>query len=72
MNEDFVTVRRFESVAKALSLMKKSETDRVIVVDDNGKVIGVLTGKDVIDRVISPRKRARMGDTSGEKEKHFP
>uniref|UniRef100_A0A7J2TJN3 CBS domain-containing protein n=1 Tax=Archaeoglobus fulgidus TaxID=2234 RepID=A0A7J2TJN3_ARCFL len=69
MNEDFVTVRRFESVAKALSLMKKSETDRVIVVDDNGKVIGVLTGKDVIDRVISPRKRARMGDTSGEKEK---
>jgi len=39
------------------------------VVDENNKVIGILTGKDVVDRVISPRKRARMGDSSGEKEK---
>lgn len=69
MNEDFVTVRRFDTVAKALSLMKKNGVDRVIVLDEKGKVIGVLTGKDVIDRVIAPRKRARMGDFSGEKEK---
>ncbi|MEM0266077.1 MAG: CBS domain-containing protein [Archaeoglobaceae archaeon] len=69
MNEDFVTVRRFDTVAKALSLMKKSGADRVVVVDEHGKTIGVLTGKDVIDRVIAPRKRARMGDFSGEKDK---
>lgn len=69
MSEDFVTVRRFDTVAKALALMKKSGVDRVVVVDEKGKVIGVLTGKDVIDRVIAPRKRARMGDFSGEKEK---
>jgi signal-transduction protein with cAMP-binding, CBS, and nucleotidyltransferase domain len=69
MSDDFIIVRRFDTIAKALSLMKKTGTDRVIVVDENGKVIGVLTGKDVIDRVISPRKRARMGDVSGEKEK---
>lgn len=69
MNEEFTTVRGFDTVAKALSLMKRNGVDRVIVVDDKGKVIGVLTGKDVIDRVIAPRKRARMGDFSGEKEK---
>ncbi|MCS7143697.1 MAG: CBS domain-containing protein [Archaeoglobaceae archaeon] len=69
MNEEFTTVRRFDTVAKALSLMKKNGVDRVVVLDENGKVIGVLTGKDVIDRVISPRKRARSGDFSGEKEK---
>lgn len=69
MNEVFTTVRRFDTVAKALSLMKKNGVDRVIVLDENGKVIGVLTGKDIIDRVISPRKRARSGDFSGEKEK---
>jgi len=68
MNEDFLTVKRFDTVAKALALMKKHGVDRVIVVDERGKVIGVLTGKDVIDRVIAPRKRARMGDFSGEKE----
>ncbi|MEM0214614.1 MAG: CBS domain-containing protein [Archaeoglobaceae archaeon] len=69
MNEEFTTVRRFDTVAKALSLMKKNGVDRVVVVDERGKVIGVLTGKDIIDRVISPRKRARSGDFSGEKEK---
>lgn len=69
MNEDFIVVRRFDTVAKALSLMKKTGWDRVVVVDEHGKTIGVLTGKDIIDRVISPRKRARMGDFSGEKEK---
>ncbi|MEM4575043.1 MAG: CBS domain-containing protein [Archaeoglobaceae archaeon] len=69
MNEDFITVRRFDTIAKALSLMKKTGMDRVIVVDEQGKVVGVLTGKDVIDRVISPRKRARMGETIGEKER---
>ncbi|MDW7990007.1 MAG: CBS domain-containing protein [Archaeoglobaceae archaeon] len=69
MNEDFISVRRFDTIAKALSLMKRAGTDRVIVVDEQGKVIGVLTGKDVIDRVISPRKRSRIGETSGEKDK---
>ncbi len=68
MSEEFITVKRFDTVAKALSLMKKNGVDRVIVIDEKGKVIGVLTGKDVIDRVIAPRKRARMGDFSGEKE----
>jgi len=68
MSEEFITVKRFDTVAKALSLMKKNGVDRVIVVDEKGKVIGILTGKDVIDRVIAPRKRARMGDFSGEKE----
>ncbi len=69
MNPDVITVRRFDTAAKALSVMRSHGIDRVVVVDENNKVIGILTGKDVIDRVISPRKRARMGDSSGEKEK---
>lgn len=69
MNPEVITVRRFDSAAKALSVMRTHGIDRVVVVDENNKVIGILTGKDVVDRVISPRKRARMGDSSGEKEK---
>lgn len=69
MNPEVITVRRFDTAAKALSVMRSHGIDRVVVVDENNKVIGILTGKDVIDRVISPRKRARMGDSSGEKEK---
>ncbi len=69
MNPEVITVRRFDTAAKALSVMRSHGIDRVVVVDENNKVIGILTGKDVIDRVISPRKRARMGEPSGEKEK---
>ncbi|WP_202318589.1 CBS domain-containing protein [Archaeoglobus neptunius] len=69
MNPEVITVRRFDTAAKALSIMRNNGVDRVVIVDENNRVIGILTGKDVIDRVISPRKRARMGDLSGEKEK---
>lgn len=69
MNPEVITVRRFDTAAKSLSVMRNHGIDRVVVVDENNKVVGILTGKDVVDRVISPRKRARMGDSSGEKEK---
>lgn len=69
MNPEVITVRRFDTAAKALSVMRSHGIDRVVVVDENNRVIGILTGKDVIDRIISPKKRARMGDSSGEKEK---
>ncbi len=69
MNPEVITVRRFDTAAKALSVMRNHGIDRVVIVDENNKVVGILTGKDVVDRVISPRKRARMGDSSGEKEK---
>ncbi len=69
MNPNVVTVKTFESAAKALATMRNYGIDRIVVVDENHKVNGILTVKDIVDRIISPRKRARMGDGSGEKEK---
>lgn len=69
MNPDVITVRTYESAAKALATMRNHGIDRIVVVDDNHRVSGILTVKDVVDRIISPRKRARMGEGSGEKEK---
>ncbi len=69
MNPEVITVNRFDTIAKALSIMRNHGVDRVVVVDENNRVIGILTGKDIIDRVISPRKRAKLGEGSGEKEK---
>jgi CBS domain-containing protein len=69
MNPEVITVRRFDTAAKALSVMRSHGIDRVVVIDEKNRVVGILTGKDIIDRVISPRKRARLGDGSGEKEK---
>ncbi len=69
MNPDVVTVRDHDTVAKALATMRNHGIDRVVVVDDNNRVVGIVTGKDIVDRVLAPRKKARLGDLSGEKEK---
>lgn len=69
MNPEVVTILRNSTVAKALATMRKEGVDRVVVIDENYKVVGILTGKDVVDRIFAPRKKARTGDFSGEKEK---
>lgn len=69
MNPEVITVTNFDSAAKALATMRSHGIDRIVVIDEKHKVSGILTVKDVVDRIISPRKRARMGDGSGEKEK---
>ena len=69
MNPDVITIWTYDSAGKALSLMRTHGVDRLVVVDEKHKVAGVITGKDIIDRVIAPRKRARLGDGKGEKEK---
>jgi len=69
MNPEVVTVRDHDTIAKALATMRNHGIDRVVVVDDNNKVVGIVTGKDIVDRVLAPRKKATLGDMSGEKEK---
>ena len=69
MNPEVITVLRNATVAKALATMRKEGVDRVVVIDENYKVVGIITGKDVVDRIFAPRKKARMGDFRGEKEK---
>lgn len=69
MNPDVVTINTHDSAGKALSLMRTHGVDRLVVVDERHRVVGVITGKDIVDRIIAPRKRARMGDSKGEKEK---
>ncbi len=69
MNPEVITVRDHDTVAKALATMRNHGIDRVVVVDDNNKVVGIVTGKDIVDRVLAPRKKATLGDYSGEKEK---
>lgn len=69
MNPDVIVVNAHDSAGKALSLMRTNGVDRLVVVDDNHRVVGVITGKDIVDRIIAPRRKARIGDVKGEKEK---
>ncbi|RUM34255.1 MAG: histidine kinase [Archaeoglobus sp.] len=69
MNPDVITINERDSVAKALATMRNHGIDRLVVVDDNHKVVGIVTGKDIIDRVISPKKESRLGGGSGKVER---
>ncbi len=69
MNPEVITILRDATAAKALATMRNNGVDRLVVIDENYKVVGIITGKDIIDRIFAPRKKARTGDFSGEKEK---
>ncbi len=66
MNPEVITINERESVAKALATMRNHGIDRLVVVDDNHTVAGIVTGKDIIDRVIAPKRESRLGGGSGE------
>ena len=65
MNPEVITINERESVAKALATMRNYGIDRLVVIDNNHRVVGIVTGKDIIDRVISPKKESRLGGGSG-------
>ena len=69
MNPEVITINERESAAKALATMRNYGIDRLVVIDDNHRVVGMVTGKDIIDRVISPKKESRLGGGSGKVER---
>jgi len=69
MNPEVITINERESAAKALATMRNHGIDRLVVIDDNHRVVGIVTGKDIIDRVISPKKESRLGGGSGKVER---
>ncbi|HID42879.1 MAG TPA: CBS domain-containing protein [Archaeoglobaceae archaeon] len=69
MNPNVITIHSYDSAAKALATMRKYGIDRIVVVNEKNRAQGIVTGKDIIDRIISPRKSQGLGMGSGEKEK---
>ncbi len=54
-------------VKKALTLIDLAGQTSAVVVDEEKKMIGCVTTKDLVTFLESPRKRAHKGDFSGEK-----
>jgi CBS domain-containing protein len=54
MTPTVITVNKSKSLMEAVELMKKNEISRLVVVDD-GKIVGVITEKDVIRELATPQ-----------------
>ncbi|MCD6380733.1 MAG: CBS domain-containing protein [Candidatus Odinarchaeota archaeon] len=57
MKKDVITVKKAVRILHVLRIMKKMKISRVVVVDDEDKVIGIVTESNIMDRIGTYRMR---------------
>ncbi|MDK2783839.1 MAG: hypothetical protein PWQ32_1428 [Thermococcaceae archaeon] len=67
MSSDVITLKPSDTVAKALATMRDHAISRIPVVNEEGKLEGLVTLHDLIIRFIKPRFKAQFGEVAGEK-----
>ncbi|WP_010478117.1 CBS domain-containing protein [Thermococcus zilligii] len=67
MTKDVITLTPQDTVAKALATMRDHAISRIPIVNEEGKLEGLVTLHDLIVRFIKPRFRAQYGEVAGEK-----
>jgi CBS domain-containing protein len=56
INRSVITIKEGETALAAARLMKDSETGSLLVVDDAGKLTGLVTGRDLVLKVLAENK----------------
>ena len=64
--EDVVTVTEEDRVGKAINRLREHGISRLPVVNENGKLTGVLTTHDIVDFVVRKMDRQGKGDRRGD------
>jgi predicted transcriptional regulator len=59
MNSEVITVKTHDGASKALATMRTHGISRVVVVDDENKVVGIITGKDIMDRIFEHERKRK-------------
>ncbi len=62
-----ITINEKESIDTARALMKNHRVNRLVVVDDNFHLSGMVEGRDLISILIHPMKRETLGELTGVK-----
>lgn len=62
MTRDPVTIRTGLTARTAAELMRSRKIRHLPVVDEEGKLVGIVTDRDIRQIVFSPAVRARFGD----------
>ena len=71
MTREVITLKPDDTVAKALATMRDHAISRIPIVNDEGKIEGLVTLHDLIIRFIKPRFKAKAGELAGEKVPPF-
>jgi predicted transcriptional regulator len=51
MNKPVISIRSNQSIRQAMQLMNSKHVRRLIVIDANDKMVGVITEKDIFSRI---------------------
>ncbi len=71
MSRPVITINENDSIGKARALMRDNNIGRLVVVDDDGKPIGIVTEEDILKKVFKPKQRMKYGEVKGEKVPRF-
>ena len=52
MNKPIISIQSDQSIRQAMQLMDSKSVKRLIVVDANDKMVGIITEKDIISRIV--------------------
>lgn len=66
MTRDPIIITPDSTIGKALVIMRENGISRLPVVK-NDKLVGLVTIRDIIDKVLQPRTRVTRGEVAGEK-----
>ena len=67
MTRNVITIHEDDSIGKARALMRDNNIGRLVVVDDEGNPIGMITEVDILKKVFKPKKKMTVGEFKGEK-----
>jgi predicted transcriptional regulator len=70
MHRDIVTIKPMESILTVAKKMRQNHADMVVVLEDDGRVRGVLTEKEVIMAAMNSVDAEQTADDSA-KRKHL-
>ena len=58
MSKPLITIKRFASINNAISIMQAKNIRRLPVVDNPGKMIGIITDKDILTAIMTNQSLA--------------
>lgn len=66
MTRNPICVEESDSIGKARSIMRKNNIGRLLVVDEEDKLIGIITEGDILKKIFKPKRRMTVGEIKGE------
>ena len=67
MTRNVITINENDSIGKARALMRDNNIGRLVVVDDEGNPVGMVTEVDILKKVFKPKRKMTIGEVKGEK-----